>query len=83
MKGSTERVTFTGPNRLGLDLCPEIVGPDLLEESGVEVTRIVDQHIYAAEAVDRSLHRCLSVLRTSYVELNDQQIVRIADCLSY
>ncbi len=36
----------------GLDLRPEVLGGDLLEEPGVEVARVVDQHVDAAEPVD-------------------------------
>src|SRR5580693_10036508 len=41
--------------KIRLDLCPEVVGADLLEESRDEGARIVDQNVDPAEPVDRRL----------------------------
>jgi len=67
MTGSTPRVTFTEPNRLVSICAPEVLGPDLLEEAGVEVTRVVDQHIYAVKPIDSSFDCGLSVGRLGNV----------------
>jgi hypothetical protein len=42
-----------GAEQGGLDLGPEVLGADLLEEPGVEVAGVVDQHIAALQALPR------------------------------
>jgi len=39
----------------GLDLGPEVLRGDLLEEPGVEVTRVVDQDVDPLESLNRGL----------------------------
>jgi hypothetical protein len=68
-------VTFSGPNRGGLELRPEVLRADLLEEPGVEVAGVVDQHVDAAEPVDGSLDGRLGVGRVGDIELDGQQVV--------
>src|SRR5205823_2246117 len=63
------------------DVTLHLLRRQLLEEPGVEAGGIVDQHVDAAEAVDGRLDRGLGVLRAGDVELDDEQIVRVADCL--
>ena len=45
-----------------LDLRPEVLGADLLEEAGIEVARVVDQDVDAAEPVDGGARGVLGVL---------------------
>ena len=61
--------------QVGLDLRPEVLGGDLLEEPGVEVAGVVDQHVDAAEPFDGGLHGRLGVGGVGDVELDDQQVV--------
>jgi hypothetical protein len=63
-----------GPEQGGLDLGPEVLGADLLEEPSVEVTGVVDQHIDAAEPLHGSLHGRLGVGGVGDVELDGQQV---------
>ena len=49
--------------QVGLDLGAEVLGADLLEEPGVEVAGVVDQHVDPAEPVDGGLHGRLGVGR--------------------
>ena len=67
--------------QVGLDLCPEVLGGDLLEEPGVEVAGVVDEHVDAAEPLDGGLHGRLGVLGAGDVELDDEQVVGLADRL--
>ena len=70
MTGSTARVTFNGPKKIRLDLCPEVTGADLLEESRDEVARIVDQNVNPAEPVDRRLSGGRGIVGIGDVELD-------------
>src|SRR6266571_5418848 len=78
MTGRTARVTFIGPSRL-VASCRSICSGQLLEVAGIEVGGVVDQHVDAAEALDGGLHHCLGVGTAGDVELDDQQVVRLAD----
>src|SRR6266496_1242862 len=64
-----------------LDLCPEVLRGDLLEEPGIEVACVVDEDVDVAKAVDGCLHRCLGILGVGDVELDNQQVVGLADGL--
>src|SRR6266545_4442669 len=57
----------------------DLLGRQLLEVAGIEVGGVVDQHVDAAEALDGGLHHCLGVGTAGDVELDDQQVVRLAD----
>jgi hypothetical protein len=59
----------------GLDLGPEVLGADLLEEPGVEVAGVVDQHIDPAEALHCGRDGRLGVGGVGDVELDDQEVV--------
>ena len=54
----------------GLDLGPEVVGGDLLEEPGVEAAGVVDQHVDASEPLDRGGDRGVGVRGVGDVELH-------------
>src|SRR4051794_38152775 len=41
--------------QVGFDLRPYVCGAELLEEPGVEVAGVVDEHVHAAEPVDGRL----------------------------
>ena len=57
--------------QVGLDLRPEVLGADLLEEPGVEVASVIDEHVDASEPIDGSLDGRLGVGGVSNVELDD------------
>jgi ABC-2 type transport system permease protein len=59
----------------GLDLRPEVPRGDLLEEPGVEVAGVVDQHVEAAEPLHGSRDGRLGVGGVVDVELDDQQVL--------
>src|SRR5207245_7139564 len=61
----------------------ELFGAYLLEEPGVEVPGIVDEHVDTAEALDGGLDGGLGVRATGDVELDDEQTVRFADGLGH
>jgi hypothetical protein len=63
--------------KLALDL----LGRQLLEVARVEVGGVVDQHVDAAEAVNGRRDRRLGVVRAGDVELDDQEVVGLADRL--
>jgi hypothetical protein len=52
-----------------------LLGGDLLEEPGVEVAGVVDQHVDAAEPVDGSRHGRLGRGRVGHVELHGQEVI--------
>jgi hypothetical protein len=54
--GRAARVTLTGPNKGGLDLRAERLGRHLLEEAGLEVAGMVDQHVEPAKPIDGGGH---------------------------
>ena len=68
-------MTFDRAEQGGLDLRPEVLGAELLEEPGVEVARIVDQHVDAAEPVDGGAGRRPGRRRVGDVQRDDQEIV--------
>ena len=68
--------------QVGLDLRPEVLRGDFLEEPGEEVAGVVDQHVDAAKPLDGGLHGGLGAGGVGDVELDDQQIVRLADGLA-
>ena len=65
--------------QVGLDLCPEVLGGEFLEEPGVEVAGVVDEDVDAAEPLDGGGHGRLGVLGTGDVELDDEQFVGLAE----
>ena len=81
MTGSTARVTFTGPNRLVSTWARKSSGRDLLEEPGVEVAGVVDQHVDAAEPLDPGVDRGLRAGRVGDVQGDGQQVVVLAEGL--
>jgi hypothetical protein len=72
-----------GPNEAHRQLALDLLGRQLLEEASLEAGGVVDQHVDAAEAVDRRLDRRLGVLRAGHVELDDEQLVGLADGLRH
>jgi hypothetical protein len=66
----------------GLDLRPEVLRADLLEEPGVEVTGVVDHHVYSAESLDGCLDGVLRIGGIGDVELDGQQVIGCADGVS-
>ena len=64
----------------GLDLCPELLWAQFLEEAGVEVARVVDQHVDPAEPVDCRRYGRLSVGGIGDVQLDRQEVVILTDC---
>ena len=62
-----------------LDLVADLFGAEFLEEAGVEVARVVDQHVDPAEPRDGGLDRGLGVLGAGDVELHGEQVVVVAD----
>jgi hypothetical protein len=61
------------------ELSLELLGRQLLEVAGVEAGGVVDQHVDAAEALDRRPDRHLGIVRARDVELGDEQVVRGAE----
>jgi hypothetical protein len=64
-----------GAEQGGLDLGPDVLGADLLEEPGVEVAGVVDQHVDAAEPFDGGARGVLGVGGVGDVELDGQEVV--------
>ena len=63
MTGRVARVTLTGPNRV-VSICgPELLRAELLEEPGVEVPGVVDQHVDPTEPVHGQLDGRLGARR--------------------
>jgi hypothetical protein len=52
MTGSTARVTLSVPNRFVSSWARKSRGRELLEEAGVEVAGVVDEHVDPAEPLD-------------------------------
>ena len=67
-----------GAEQRGLDLRPEVLRPDLLEEPGVEVPRIVDQNVDTSEPFDGSLDGRLGVGGIGDIELDGQEAIVLA-----
>jgi len=59
----------------GLDLCPEVLGSDLLKENGAKVARIVDEDVDPVEPVDGGARGVLGVGEAGDVELDGQEVV--------
>ena len=57
----------------------DLLRRQLLEVARIKVGGVVDEHVDAAEAVDGGLHRCLGVRGAGDVQLDDQQVLRLAD----
>jgi hypothetical protein len=53
----------------------------LLEVTRIEIAGVVDQHVDGAEPVDGRLDRRLDLLPAGDVELDDEQVVGLADGL--
>ncbi len=68
-----------GAEQQGLDLGANLIRAELLEEAGVEVSRVVHQHVDAAEPCDGGRSRGFRVIRASDVELYGQKLVVRAD----
>jgi hypothetical protein len=64
-----------GPNRVVSTWARKSLGGDLLEEPGVEVAGVVDQHVDAAEPFHGRLHGRLGVGGVGDVELDRQQVL--------
>ena len=71
------------PEQVGLDLSPKIVGCDLLEETGIEVTGVVHEDVDASEASDGSLHRGSCVVRVGDIELHDEQVILLTQSFGH
>src|SRR6266705_1242734 len=67
MTGNTARVTFSGPNRR-VSTC-------------ARKSCVVGEHVDVAKAGDGCLHRCLGILGAGDVELDNTQVVSLADGL--
>jgi hypothetical protein len=67
-----------GANEAHRELAVDLLGRQLLEEARVEAGGVVDEHVDAAEAVDRGPDGGLSVLRAGHVELDGEQVVGLA-----
>src|SRR4029450_7674247 len=63
----------------GLDLRTEVLRGDLLEEAGVEVARVVHQHVDPAESVDGGLDGSLRGGGVGDVEAHDLEIVVVTE----
>ena len=74
--GRTARVTFIGPMRLDRQLAVQLLRRQLLEVAGVKAGGVVDEHVDAAEPVDRRSDRRLGVGAARDVQLDGQQVVR-------
>ncbi len=61
-----------------LDLRPEVLRSDLLEEPGLEVSGVVYQHVDTAEPLDGGLDGCARGGGIGDVEVDDQQVVVLA-----
>ena len=61
--------------QVGLDLRPDVLGAELLEEPGVEVAGVVDEHVDAAEPVDGRLDGRFGGGGVGDVERNGQEVL--------
>ena len=68
-------MTFRGPNRLVSTWARKSVRGDLLEEAGVEVAGVVDQHVDPAEPLDGGVHGGLCAGGIGDVQGDGQQVV--------
>jgi len=71
------------PHKVRRQRALDLLRGQLLEEAGIEVAGVVDQHVDAAEAVDRGLHRRLRRHQARDVKLDDEQVVGLADGLGH
>ena len=76
--GSTARVTFSGPNKVVSTCARKSCGADLLEEPGVEVAGVVDQHVDPPEPLHGRSGGRLGGGRVGDVELDGQQVLVLA-----
>ena len=67
------------PDQVRDQLPLDLLGRQLLEEAGVEVAGVVDEHVDAAEALERCPHCRLRGREAGDVELDDQQVVGLAE----
>jgi hypothetical protein len=72
-------VTFIGPTRFVVSDRSICSGVSSLEEAGIEVAGVVDQHVDAAEPLERRPHRRLRRRETRNVEPGDEQVASLAD----
>ena len=61
----------------------DLLRRQLLEEAGVEVARVVDQHVDTAEPLEHRLHRRLRRREACDVELDDEQVVSLAESFGH
>jgi hypothetical protein len=66
--------------QVGLDLCSEVFGGKFLEKPGVEVARVIDEDVDAAEPRDGGGHGRLGVCGAGNVELDDEQVGGVTEC---
>jgi hypothetical protein len=57
----------------------DLLRRQLLEEAGVEVAGVVDEHVDAAEPLERCPHCRFGGREAGDVELDDQQVVGLAE----
>ena len=66
-----------------LHLPAVLLGADLLEESGVEVARVVDEHVDAAESLHGRLGRSFGGILVGDVERDGEKVVVLADGVAH
>ena len=69
-----------GAKQQSLDLISHLLRAELFEESGVEVSGIVDEHIDSPEFLYCLVHCAPSILKAGDVELEREQVGVIANC---
>ncbi len=62
-----------------LNLRPELLRANFLEEAGLEAGGVIDQHVDPAEPLDRCLYGRLGIGRAGDVQLDNQQVIGLAD----
>jgi hypothetical protein len=63
----------------GVDLLAHLPAAEFLEEAGVEVAGVVDQHVEAPEPCDRCGRRRLGVFEAGDIERETQQALMVAE----
>jgi hypothetical protein len=59
----------------GLDLRPELLGRNLLKESGIEITRVINKNVDPAEPLDGGANGFLSLTEICNVERNYEELI--------